>query len=92
MLYKIQPPTIRIEYRDGSVEIHRLVWRNVETGFVVSSLPKNLSGVRQFLDNGEADQVRAVSFVDKRGLCFERTIQLSWSRISFLPGKEQWKH
>lgn len=58
MLYKVYPPTICIQYRDGSVSKHCLVWQNVESGFLVSSLPRDLNGVRQFLDNGQADPVR----------------------------------
>ena len=82
LLFKVYPPTIRVEYRDGSVAEHRLVWRNVEAGFVVDSLPKDVNGVRGFLENGKADQVRAVTFVLDRDWFFERTCQLSWYRAS----------
>ena len=46
MAYKINPPTIRVEYQDGSVNEHSLVWRNVASGFLVSSLPRDSNGVR----------------------------------------------
>ena len=57
MLYKVYPPTIRVEYKDGAVAEHRLVWQNVRSGFLVSSLPRELSGVRKLLETGEADKV-----------------------------------
>ena len=42
MLYKVYPPTIRVEYKDGAVAEHRLVWQNVRSGFLVSSLGESL--------------------------------------------------
>jgi hypothetical protein len=85
MLYKVYPPTICLQYRDGSTSKHRLVWQNVESGFLVSSLPRDLNGVRQFLEQGEADPVRAISFRNG-GWWFEKECQLSWSRVSMNPG------
>jgi hypothetical protein len=75
--YKVYPPSIRIEYRDGPTEDHRLVWQNVESGFLVSSLPRGTDGVRRLLENGEADHVRSVSFLDDGG-CFEKKFHISW--------------
>jgi hypothetical protein len=84
-LYKVYPPVIRVEYRDGSTENHRLVWRNVESGILVSSLPRNLNGVRELLERGQADRVRAVSF-RQSGASFEKVFRVSWFRASTNPG------
>jgi hypothetical protein len=81
LLYKVYPPMIQVEYRDGPAQTYSLVWRNIKSGFVVSSLPRDLNGVRQFLEKGEAEPVEAVSFLGG-GWCFETECQLSWSRSS----------
>ena len=81
ILYKVYPPRIRVEYKDGAVAEHRLVWQNVRSGFLVSSLPRDSSGVRLLLGEGEADRVRAVSFRGDHG-CFEREFQVTWLRAS----------
>jgi hypothetical protein len=86
-LYKVYPPRIRIEYEDGTVAEHRLVWKNVRSGFLVSSLPREESGVRQLLDEGSADRVRAVTFVRDRG-CFEREFSVAWSRARLSTDRE----
>jgi len=85
LLYKVYPPMIQVEYRDGPAQTYSLVWRNIKSGFVVSSLPRDLNGVRQFLEKGEAGPVEAVSFLGG-GWCFETECQLSWSRSSPNPG------
>jgi hypothetical protein len=84
-LYKVYPPVIRVEYRDGSIANHRLVWRNVESGILVSSLPRSLDGVRELLERGQADRVRAVSF-RQSGTSFEKVFRVSWFRASTNPG------
>jgi hypothetical protein len=84
MLYKVYPPTIRVEYADGSVAEHRLVWQNVRSGFLVSNLPQDLNGVRRLLETGEADRVRAVTFRDDHG-SFEREFRVAWSRARLSP-------
>jgi hypothetical protein len=85
LLYKVYPPMIHVEYRDGSAQTYCLVWRNIKSGFLVSSLPRDLKGVRQFLEKGEADPVEAISFLGG-GWCFETECQLSWSRALTHPG------
>jgi hypothetical protein len=84
--YKVYPPLIRIEYRDGSTEEHRLVWRNVESGFLVSSLPRNVKGVRDLFEKGEADRVRAVSF-QQGDASFENEFRVTWYRASMNAGR-----
>jgi hypothetical protein len=84
MLYKVYPPTIRVEFKGGTVAEHRLVWQNVKSGFLVSSLPRDSSGVRLLLEKGEADRVRAVTFHNDHG-CFEREFGISWYRAPLSP-------
>jgi hypothetical protein len=81
MLYKVYPSTIRVEYKDGAVAEHHLVRQNVRSGFLVSSLPRELRGVRNLLETGEGDKVRAVPFRDNYG-AFEREFQVTWLRAS----------
>ncbi|MDG3004033.1 hypothetical protein [Paludisphaera mucosa] len=67
MLYKVDPPLIRVEYKDGEPANHRLVWRNTAGGFLVSSLPRNIMGVVHLFQEGVADEVIGVSFHDPSG-------------------------
>jgi hypothetical protein len=80
LFYKVYPPTIRVEYEDGSIAEHRLVWQNARSGFLASSLPRDIEGVRRLFEHGEADRVRAVSFL-ANGRCFEPRFRVAWSRI-----------
>jgi hypothetical protein len=83
-LYKVYPPTIRVEYKDGSISEHRLVWQNVRSGFLVSNLPRDVNGVRLLMESRGADGVRAVTFRDDHG-CFGRDFRVVWSRARMSP-------
>ena len=84
LLYKVYPPTIRVEYRDGGVMDYRLVWQNVKSGFLVSSLPRDVDTQRRFFEGGEADGVRSITFVDDNG-CFVKGFHVTWLRESLSP-------
>ena len=62
-LYRIIPPEILVEYEDGMVNDHRLVWRNTEEGFLISDLPRDLHAVRSLFEGGQGDRVKGVSFL-----------------------------
>ena len=81
MLWKVYPPTIRVQYKDGGVMDYRLVWQNVKSGFLVSSLPRDLNTQRRFFDGGEAeaDGVRSITFLDDDG-CFVKGFHVTWLR------------
>lgn len=83
MLWKVYPPTIRVQYKDGGVMDYRLVWQNVKSGFLVSSLPRDLNTQRRFFDGGEAeaDGVRSITFLDDDG-CFVKGFHVTWLRES----------
>ena len=81
MLYKVYPPTMHLEYHDGSVADHTLVWQNLENGFLVSSLPRDADGVRKLMQDGEAGRVRSVTFQSAQGY-FEQHFLVSWYRLS----------
>jgi hypothetical protein len=68
LFYKVDPPLIRLEYKDGEAANHRLVWRNAAGGFLVSSLPRKADGVVRLFQQGSADEVVSVSFHDPSGL------------------------
>ena len=65
---------------------YRLVWQNVKSGFLVSSLPRDVDTQRRFFEGGEAeaDGVRSVTFVDNKG-CFVKGFHVSWLRESLSP-------
>jgi hypothetical protein len=84
LLYKVYPPTIRVEYRDGGVMEHRLVWRNAKSGFLVSSLPRDVDSQRRLFEGGEADRVRSVTFVNDNG-CFAKGIRVTWLQETLSP-------
>jgi len=83
LLYKVYPPTIRVQYKDGGVMDYRLVWQNVKSGFLVSSLPRDLNTQRRFFEGGEAeaDGVRSITFLDDNG-CFVKGFHVTWLRES----------
>jgi hypothetical protein len=85
LLYKVDPPTIRVEYQDGAIADHRLVWQNVRSGFLVSSLPRDNSGVKLLLEGRQTGRVRAVTLLDEHG-SFSRTFRIVWSRALSRPG------
>jgi hypothetical protein len=84
LVFKVYPPKLRVEYEDGMIAEHVLVWRNLRSGFVGSELPRSLAEVRLLLEVGEADRVRAVTFLDEPG-AFEREFRVSWSRVRLEP-------
>jgi hypothetical protein len=84
LFFKVYPPVIQIDYDNGSVAQHRLVWQNVRSGFLASSLPREIGGVRRLLEDGEADRVRAVTFIGNDG-CFVPNFRVSWSLARPLP-------
>jgi hypothetical protein len=83
MLYKVFPPTIRVEYRDGETREYRLAWQNIRSGFLVSSLPRDLNAQRRFFDGSEPelDGVRSVTFLNDDG-CFVKGFHVTWFRES----------
>jgi hypothetical protein len=83
-LYKVYPPTIRVEYKDGSISEHRLVWQDVRSGFLVSNLPRNSNGVRSLMESPGSDRVHSVTFRDDHG-CFGRDFRVVWSRARMSP-------
>ena len=84
-LYRIMPPWIRVEYEDGTVNYHRLVWRNTEEGFLISDLPRDLRAVRSLFEGGQGDRVKGVSFLGNPRF-FDRQIGLEWSEGAGKPG------
>ncbi|MGO9918014.1 MAG: hypothetical protein ACLQIB_25395 [Isosphaeraceae bacterium] len=84
MLYKVYPPTIRVQYQDGGVMDYRLVWQNLKSGFLVSSLPRDVNCARRFFEGGEADRVRSVTFINDKGY-YVKGFHVSWYRASKSP-------
>ncbi len=82
LLYKVFPPRLLVEYEDGTTAVHLLVWRNIRSGFLVSDLPKDVSRVPLFLDQGRADRVCAVTFLDDQR-SFRRAFLVAWSELPF---------
>jgi hypothetical protein len=82
LVYKVYAPRLRVEYEDGTTAKHLLVWRNIRSGFLVSDLPNDVSRVPLFLDQGKADRVRAVTFLDDHGF-FRKAFRVSWSEVPF---------
>lgn len=67
LLYKVDPPVMRVQYKEGEAANHRLVWQNAAGGFLVSSLPRDVNGVVRLFHEGAADEVVGVSFHDPSG-------------------------
>lgn len=67
MLYKVDPPLIRVEYADGTAGNFRMVWRNAAYGFMASCMPRDLAAAVRLFQQGSADEVVSVSFHDPSG-------------------------
>src|SRR5512142_1532285 len=74
--YKVAPPNLRIEYVDGEVAEHRLVWRNLAGGALVSDLPRNLSAASAALGGKRSDRVRSVTFLAIPRWGFKKNIKV----------------
>lgn len=68
MFYKVNPPSILIEFKNGQQARHRLVWRNTSKGFLINNLPRDLADVANLFQKGEAQEVVAVTFEDPSGM------------------------
>ena len=79
-LYKLFPPDLRIEYRDGSVRTYRAVWRNLAGGLLISDLPRDLEAASRLLSGGLGDPVAAVTIVGE-GRWFEPTFPVTFERL-----------
>lgn len=66
--YKVIPPSILIEFKNGEKARHRLVWRNTSKGFLINNLPRDLADVVNLFQKGEAQEVIAVTFEDPAGM------------------------
>src|SRR5262249_10908805 len=82
--YKVYPPKLRVEYEDGAVAEHVLVWRDLRSGFLVSDPPGRNGEGRMLLEGGEAARVGAISFLDATGN-FEREFRAAWAAIPLDP-------
>lgn len=75
-LYKVAPPNLRIEYVDGEVAEHRLVWRNLAGGALVSDLPRNLTAASAALGGKRSDRVRSMTFLANPRWGFKENIKV----------------
>ncbi|OJW24735.1 MAG: hypothetical protein BGO49_06810 [Planctomycetales bacterium 71-10] len=67
MAYKVDPPLMRVEYKDGVAANYRMVWRNATGGFIASSMPRDLGAAIRLFQQGSADEVVSISFHDPSG-------------------------
>ena len=87
-LHRILPPTIRIEFDDGKVDDRTIVWRNAQSGFLVSDLPRDVVADTAFFRHGVGSPVRAVTFLADRRY-FTRQIHLQWEKLPLDVGVEK---
>lgn len=67
LVYKVDPPLMRVHYSDGEAVNYRMVWRNAAAGFMVGCLPRDLGAAIQLFQQGSADEVVSISFHDPSG-------------------------
>ena len=79
-LFRVVPPTIRVEYVDGRVVEHRLVWLNAASGFLISDLPYDSAANASFFRGTGGTGVRSVTFLGDRRY-FSRAIHVSWEDL-----------
>jgi hypothetical protein len=76
-LFRVGPPTIRVEYRSGRVEDYRLVWLNAASGFLISDLPQDSAANSSFFRGTGSTGARSITFLNDSRY-FMREIDVSW--------------
>lgn len=77
VLFRVVPPTIRVEYRSGMVGDYRLVWQNAASGILINDLPQDSAANSSFFRGTGSTGARSITFMgDAR--YFAREIDVSW--------------
>jgi hypothetical protein len=80
-VFKVYPPTMVVQYKDGTTRPFRVVWRNIANGFLVSDLPVTASQTESFWRRGKGAPVEAIWF-QADPACFKDTVELEWLELS----------
>ena len=80
LLWKVYPPTIRLEFADGSIRKHRIVWRNGVSGFLISELPASLNDVDALWNPKKRIDVKAITFFADPA-DFDGEVEITWQRL-----------
>jgi hypothetical protein len=84
-LWKVYPPSIRVEFADGTIESYRVVWRNAVNGLLISELPSARDPVTALWDPANRTAVTAFRLLaDKAD--FDEYVDLAWLRTA-IPAK-----
>ncbi|QEH36649.1 hypothetical protein OJF2_52340 [Aquisphaera giovannonii] len=75
-LYRVEPPRVKLEFKDGSRSIHRTVWRNAGEGFLIGNVPRGQASVRTLFETGKGDECSAVTFRDISGWNFKKSFRV----------------
>ena len=81
-LFRMTPPSIKVEYMNGTTALHRLVWRNAVSGLLVSDLPTNIASVRSLWQSGVGSPVKAVTFLANSHY-YRDTLDITWVTFPF---------
>jgi hypothetical protein len=84
-LWKVYPPSLRLEFADGSTRKHRLVWRNAVNGLLISELPTTLQDFDALWEPGRRTRVEAFTVLADPG-DFAGEVELTWIRTP-IPAK-----
>jgi hypothetical protein len=85
VLWKVYPPSLRVEFADGSEQTYRIVWRNAINGLLLSELPTNLKDVDALWDTAKRSRVAAFTVLADSA-DFAKEVELTWLRTA-IPAK-----
>jgi hypothetical protein len=78
-LWKVYPPSVRLEFANGGEMTSHLTWRNAVNGFVVSELPTTLGDIDALWNPARRTAVKAMTlFADSAD--FEEYVEVTWFR------------
>jgi hypothetical protein len=78
-LWKVYPPTVRLEFANGGETTAQLSWRNAVNGFPVSELPTTLGDVDALWNPARRTPVTAMTLL-ANSADFEEDVELTWLR------------
>lgn len=62
VLYKCDLPQLEILYADGTIATHSVPWKNMQQGFLVNNIPRNLNELNSLFNHKNSAHVSTVKF------------------------------
>ena len=84
LLYKVNPPLLRVDYADGSTNFHTLVWKNLAASpaALISQLPRKPASAAATFRGERPDRVRSITILAHHR-CFKREVPVQFFQAQF---------